>query len=447
MPKNEALKQTKRFREMRMMMKTKIFKTILGIFTLIVLVPVLMFVVKYASDIPIYKEGPATTLGEELGSIRPEIADQIQRLFDDSGIPSMAVAIVVGDELVWAKGLGEQTDLSTIYMTGSINKAYIATAFLSQVEDGLIGPQDDINDYLPFEFRNPSASDMPITLSMLLSHQSGLANYAAKYYDDDGPVLWWRFRNLSDFGALLYAIIPFRDTPTEAVEKAILNGDPKDVWSHYPNSGWSYSNDAYYRILGRVMGEIEGTTWQGVVRQRVIEPLGLENTSFEASDFPEGQLAIPYCRKNGEFIRYPITGYAASGAMRSNVLDLARFMTLHMNDGALDGVQIIPQESIAQMHTRKVVLSGTDWIDMMKYGWGWGWDLWTNNQMGHSGAVPGFMGQMVYVDAEQPYGVVVLINSGCSVVECDWDWLEDTFGAIRELLFEEGKIMAQNGGN
>lgn len=393
-----------------------------------------------------FAEKPVPALGTEMGEIDPEVKAQVEGLFDESGIPSMALAIVVGDELVWAEGLGEQPDLSTVYMIGSINKAYIATAFLSQVEDGLIGPEDDVNDYLPFEFRNPSASDVPITLSMLMLHQSGFANEVPgmRYVANDGSMNWWRFWNMDNknFGDLWHAIIPFNQSGYEVVEEAIRDGDPARVWPHNLYAGLTYSNDAYYYVLGRVIGEIEGTTYQDVVMQRVVKPLGLQNTSFEAYDFPEEQLAIPYFRAESVYERFPITGMNASGLLRSNVLDLARFMALHMNDGTLDGIQIISPESIAQMHDRGVVLSGTDWIDMRLEGWGWGWQLWTNDLMGHTGAVPSFMSQMTYRDAEVPYGVVVLMNGGCSFSECDWDWLSDTFGAIRELLMEEAARQA-----
>jgi len=393
----------------------------------------------------VFADKPVPILGTELGEIDPDVVTKVEEIFAESGMPSMALAIVVGDELAWARGLGEQPDLSTIYMIGSINKAYIATAFLSQVEDGLIEPEDDVSDYLPFEFRNPSAPDMPITLRMLLTHQSGFVSSVPgmRYVENDGPMLWWRFWNLNKkLGDLWHSIIPFGDTGSEVVERAIREGDPADVWPHRPNAGLTYSNDAYYYVLGRVMGDIEGMTYQDVVTQRVLGPLGLGNTSFEASAFPKGQLAIPYCLLDGEYRQYPITGLSASGLLRSNVLDLARFMALHMNDGALDGVQIIPEERIAQMHARDVAIISTDWIAMRLHGWGWGWQLWTNDQMGHTGAVPGFMSQMTYRDAQVPYGVVVLINAGCSVVQCDWKWLADTFGAIRELLMEEAARQA-----
>lgn len=393
-----------------------------------------------------FPDETAPVLGTVIGEIDPGVEAQVEEIFDQSGIPSMALAIVVGDELVWAQGLGEQPDLSTIYMIGSIDKSYLATAFMSQAEDGLIRSEDDVSDYLPFEFRNPSAPELPITLSTLMLHQSGFTSEVPgqRYVANGGPMNWWRFWNMDNknFGDLWHAIIPFNESGEEIVEQAIRDGDPAILWPHKPFSGLTYSNDGYYYILGRVIGDLDETTYQDVVMQRVVEPLGLQNTSYEAFDFPEEQLAIPYFRTDSGYKPFPITGLRATGLLRSNVLDLAHFMALHMNDGTLDGIQIISQESITQMHARGVNISSTDWIDMRLVGWGWGWQLWTDDQMGHTGGVPSFMSQMTYRDAEIPYGVVVLINGGCSFTECDWGWLEDTFGVIRELLMEEAAKQA-----
>jgi CubicO group peptidase (beta-lactamase class C family) len=393
-----------------------------------------------------FPDETAPVLGTVIGEIDPGVEAQVEEIFDQSGIPSMALAIVVGDELVWAQGLGEQPDLSTIYMIGSIDKSYLATAFMSQAEDGLIRAEDDVSDYLPFEFRNPSAPELPITLSTLMLHQSGFTSEVPgqRYVANGGPMNWWRFWNMDNknFGDLWHAIIPFNESGEEIVEQAIRDGDPAILWPHKPFSGLTYSNDGYYYILGRVIGDLDETTYQDVVMQRVVEPLGLQNTSYEAFDFPEEQLAIPYFRTDSGYKPFPITGLKATGLLRSNVLDLAHFMALHMNDGTLDGIQIISPESVAQMHARGVNISSTDWIDMRLVGWGWGWQLWTDDQMGHTGAVPGFMSQMTYRDSEIPYGVVVMINGGCSFMECDWDWLGDTFGVIRELLMEEAAKQA-----
>ncbi|MGD8750540.1 MAG: serine hydrolase domain-containing protein [Anaerolineales bacterium] len=406
---------------------------------------ILMIAFLLVSCINFAKE-QAPMLGTEMGELNPDVVAQVEELFVESGIPSMALAIVGEDELLWAKGYGEQSDLSTAYMVGSIDKAYVTTAFLGQVEDGLIGLEDDISDYLPFELRNPNDPDVPITPRMLVSHQSGLAHDVPglRYVDNDGPMLWWRFWNLEkNFWDLWYAIIPFGDTRFEVVEKALEEGDPDEVWSGRLNEGFQYSNTGLYDILGRAVGGLQGGTYQDVVRRRVFEPLELKNTSFEASSFPKQQLAIPYARFENGYRRMPVTGLSASGRLRSNVLDLARFMALHMNDGALEDVKILSSESIVQMHARDVELSGTDFPSMELYGFGWGWLLWGGDLMGHTGAVPGFYSQMVYRDVKTPYGVVLMMNTGCSVVECDFQWFDDYFVAIREILMEEAARLVE----
>lgn len=79
------------------------------------------------------------------------------------------------------------------------------------------------------------------------------------------------------------------------------------------------------------MGDLEGTTFQSVIHQRVLEPLSLQNSGFEASEFPEEQLAIPYVRFEDGYKSFPVSGFSASNRLRSNVIDLAHFMALHMN--------------------------------------------------------------------------------------------------------------------
>ena len=56
-------------------MIAKTFKTLLGMFALVVFLSILFIGIKFAGDVPTFKEGPVPTLGDELGSIRPESAD------------------------------------------------------------------------------------------------------------------------------------------------------------------------------------------------------------------------------------------------------------------------------------------------------------------------------------------------------------------------------------
>lgn len=117
-----------------------------------------------------YTPGHAPSSSDEIGTLDAEVEAQVEQIFNESGIPSMAVAVVVGEDMLWAKGYGEQTDLSTVYMVGSIDKPFLATAFLQMVDEGVLNMDDDINEYLPFEVSNTYAPEVPITLRMLVTH-------------------------------------------------------------------------------------------------------------------------------------------------------------------------------------------------------------------------------------------------------------------------------------
>jgi CubicO group peptidase (beta-lactamase class C family) len=135
---------------------------------------------------------------------------------------------------------------------------------------------------------------------------------------------------------------------------------------------------------------------------------------------------------------------SATGRLRTTAIDMARFMTMHMNGGALDGTQILTLESMEQMHACAVEMGGFDFPSMSLSCFGWGWILWGEGLQGHSGAVPGFFAQMVYGDADGiPYGVVLMMNTGCSVVECDFEWFEDYFSTIRTKLLHAAEQIAR----
>lgn len=99
--------------------------------------------------------------------------------------PSLAVAIIKNQSMVWSKGYGyaeiknkREATNKTVYMLASISKTFTATAIMQLWEKGLFNLDDDVNDYLPFNVRNPNYPDVPITFRMLLCHRSGItSNY------------------------------------------------------------------------------------------------------------------------------------------------------------------------------------------------------------------------------------------------------------------------------
>ncbi len=398
-----------------------------------------------ASACSTFAEAPTPKRGSQIGIIDPAVEKQVQSLFDESGIPSLAAGIVIGEEIVWAKGYGEQPDLATVYMVGSIDKPFLATALLQLVEEGKLDLNDDVNDYLPFEVRHPDYPNEPITLQMLATHTSGMVHDVPgmRYVDNDGPMLRWRFWNLSRRPADLWNSLRSHSRK-ELIQRAFKptnSSDGSDLWAHRPDHGYQYSNTGFYDLLGWAMEAADGQPYQAIIRNRVLDPLRMEDTAFEASAFPSGQLAIPYARFEDGYKELPITGTAASGRLRTTTLDLAQFLMLQMNKGSLSGVKILEPESVDLMQSRIIELGGTDFPSMELTGQGMGWSLWGDGLQGHSGAVPGFYAQMLCKEGSiRPFGVILMMNTGCSVVPCDFEWFDMYFVAIRELLLAEAAM-------
>ena len=427
-------------------MKSKVIKISLGILALIVLVPVFIFAVRYEGDIPKFKEGPKPSLGVEVGSISLESAEQLEGLFGDMGVPSIAAGIVVGDELVWAKGYGQQPDLSTVYITGSINKTIITTAILQLCEQGLVDLDDDVNDYLPYSVRHPDAPNVPITIRMLLTHTSGLPHDVPRTYSaisTDGPMVLWELVNQTNIGGLIDYLFPPSQEKLGKVF-SLENGKRPDFWIFRPGTGHQYSNTAFYLLLVPVIEEVSGQSLPEYLQEHVFAPLEMENTSFEASDYHREQLAVPWedFSANGRS-DLPLTSFSASGQIRTNVIDLSNYLLAHMNQGALGEGRILEPESVAFAHEKHRVLNINDFPPKHLNGSGLSWFHWDGGYQGHNGFVAGLVAEILYNENYGvPYGMVIMMTKSHAKTEVDWNWWRTYYVPFVDTLLEEGKAKA-----
>ena len=386
------------------------------------------------------------TIGNVYGTLNENVEAQIDELVANSGVPSIAVGVVSENELVWAKGYGLQPDLSTVYSIGSIDKSFTATAIMQLIEQELIDLDDDVNQYLPFSVRHPNYPDTPVTIRMILAHQSGLPHDlpGTRYTDNDGPMLRWMFSNGGhQFMDLYRSYFPMNKASylEEVFSEESKYGN--NFWVMKPGTGFQYSNSGYYLILGTIIEEVTNQSYQDYITENILKPLEMDNTSYEFSYFPEDQIAIPY--EDMEVQGYsdlPLSGANASGKLRSTVPDLAKFLLFHMNQGELNSTKILEASSVDMMHARTNPMSGFDFPGMDFYGIGLGWTLWGDGLQGHSGATPGYFAQMLMQETETgTYGVILMMTYGCSITECDFEWFDAYFAAIREILLEHAELL------
>jgi len=304
---------------------------------------------------------------------------------EDTTGGGVILAIVEADgDVIAAASPGVQTEGDTIrpdqrFRIGSVTKTFVATVMLQLYDEGLVDLDAPAADYL-------SEPTMPegVTVRQLLGHTSG----APEYVGHEG--YWERVR-----GSPAVPLTP-RD---------ILNFIRDDPPLFEPGARWSYSNTNYI-YLGLLIEAVTGEEVAAVLRDRIIGPLGLEDTYLAGNEYgpPVVQAPIwipevpsPTCDTClvGLQHDYPYastaTGAWTAGAIVSSAADLATFFTA-LFDGAL-----ISDDALAQMISGEPLSGGHDPV----VGYGLGLSAYAPARYdpadpdltfyGHGGSVPGFI--------------------------------------------------------
>jgi CubicO group peptidase (beta-lactamase class C family) len=177
--------------------------------------------------------------GCEKEPLEVDVDKEILSEMESRKIPSVAVAIIKGDEIVWERYFGNANveysipaTSESVYSLQSITKLVLATTVMQLWEQGLIDLQADINQYLPFEVRNPKHPDRMITPYHLLTHSSGIA---WPLPPDNIPAFDYFFKLGEE-----------PPTPIEWLPEYLLPGGEQyrvQVWKDFaPGEEWLYSN-------------------------------------------------------------------------------------------------------------------------------------------------------------------------------------------------------------
>ncbi len=266
----------------------------------------------------------------------------------------------------------------TLFWIASTSKPLTGTLLMMLIEEGKLHPDDPIEKYLP-EFRGQMLVDEqtddhlllrkpahPITLRDCLTHTSGL---------------------------------PFRSP----VEQPSLDGLPlaAAVRSHAmmpllfePGTRYLYSN-AGTNTAARLIEVVTGEPFADFLQKRLLDPLGMTDTTFWPDDEQVARLAKTY-RLTGtddapgsleelpiEYMLYPLTDHARrfgfpAGGLFSTARDCATFARMIANLGALDGRRYLSEASVREMTSKH---TGPDVADEYGYLWKCGEGFW-----GHAGA-------------------------------------------------------------
>lgn len=313
----------------------------------------------------------------------PEIRTELARILESQhqlqGQVGLVAAVRFPDGSIWTgvEGwanpvTGEELLPDNRFGFASITKTFVAAVVLQLVDEGLLSLDDPLGQHVgPFRYVNSG-----ITIRQLLGHSSGVYNYTdhpdrVRIIREDLNRVW---------------------TPEEVLDRFLRPP------LYFAGTGASYSNSNFL-LLHTVIEAVTGNTLGDELRARVIEPHGLNETTFGGDEPPNGTVATTWSDINGngtldDFRELYLavshnSARAAPGSMFSTVSDIARWAK-HLFD-----------PSMFSAGTRRDLL---DWHPLSGVGAVWtgygqgvqqfsfaGTEAW-----GHSGWINGSRSIMVY---------------------------------------------------
>ena len=311
-------------------------------------------------------------------------------------------AVVKDNKVIYHHNFGvkdlatkEPVDDQTLWRIASISKSFTATSLLQLVEQGKLSLKDDVSDLLGFTVRNPKYPDIPITLEMLLSHTSSI---------NDSQGYW----------TTIDIINPDINTSAGACYNDYAPG----------SGGYEYCN-LNLNLAGTILERVSGERFDQYVVNHVLRPLGLYGgycvDSLDKSRFAhlyswdeDNQKFVDnydeaYAPRSEKVANYTMGHdaliFSPTGGMKISSLDLARYMTMHMNYGTTpDGVRIISEENSRDMQTPR--------SEPEHYGL----NLWLADDyvpgitlVGHTGGAYGLSSAMFF-HPEDKYGFVIICS-------------------------------------
>jgi D-alanyl-D-alanine-carboxypeptidase/D-alanyl-D-alanine-endopeptidase len=207
----------------------------------------------------------------------------------------------------WHRGLLPDGPTS-IFEIGSITKTFTTTLLADMAREGLVALDDPVQRHLPDGVRLP-VRGRDITLEDLATHTSGLPRLPK-------GLLWPALtRNRRD---------PYARLDAARLAAAIGATRPR----REPGRKVAYSNYGM-GLLGHVLALRTGTSYERLVRARICEPLGLDDTWIDTPADARGRLAAGHTWRGRPTPPWHLAALAGAGALRSTAPDLLAFLGLH----------------------------------------------------------------------------------------------------------------------
>jgi CubicO group peptidase (beta-lactamase class C family) len=302
---------------------------------------------------------------------------------DATKTPGAAIGIVQDGRLVYANGFGTSNietgapvTSETLFRLGSTTKMLTAAAVATFAADGKLDFGDPVGKHI--QRLDPAIA--ALTVNQVLSHTSGLKDIAVMNGRHDDAALGEEIRAW------------------------------KSDWLFTkPGAIFSYANPGYW-LAGLVAESVAGKPYADVMEERVFGPVGMASSTLRPTMAMTRALSQGHDKvDNKVVVLRPAPDNQANwpaGSVFSNLIDLSRFVVAMMNDGKVDGKQVLSPKVVQALTTPHSGIPG----ERAKYGYGLdleergGVRMWS-----HGGSRAGY-GSFIAMLPGRRAGVIVLCN-------------------------------------
>jgi len=281
--------------------------------------------------------------------------------------------------LAWGDPGPEKLPLDgvSVFEIGSITKVFTGSVLADMILKGEVSLDDPVQAFLPPGVTVPSRNGLEITLGMLSEQNSGLPGMP----DNFNPENWSN---------------PFADYRAEDLYE-FLSGYELE---RDPGESFEYSNLGV-GLLGHALALHAGRSYEAVVRDRILNPLGMTHTGVVLTPWMVEHLALGHREGGGVVCNWDLDALAGAGALRSTAEDMLKFLdaALDPETGPIHRAMAYAQEERADAGSMRI---GLNWITQ---------PAGDHRLVWHNGGTGGYRTYMGLIP-ERGIGVVVLTNSG-----------------------------------
>lgn len=318
-----------------------------GLLGLLVLLPLPVLAAQDSAQPAAQDPAPAATAETPVELVAAEQVDRVPSLtkadadawldgfmpysLQGGDIAGAVVVIVKNGEILTGKGYGYSDvaerkpvdPATTLFRPGSVSKLFTWTAVMQLVEQGKIDLDADVNQYL--DFNVPGRNGKPITMRNIMTHTSGMEEYARGLITSDPD-------GLVELGAYLKHWVP-----TEIFE---------------PGSTPAYSNYAT-SLAGYIVSRISGMSFDDYIDKFIFQPLDMQHSTFRQ---PLPEAMQPFMSKgyklgtDKEAKLFEFVSSAPAGSLSASGEDMGKFMIAHLQNGAYGSGRILEEKTAKQMH-------------------------------------------------------------------------------------------------